>query len=191
MKVCKKIYPSFFVAIALSVLILPIRWVICWITAACVHEIFHWLALKILKIPIRGVYIKWNGAVIRTDRISGIPLAICAILGPIGSLLLAVFVNIAPRLALCGLFQAAYNLLPIVSLDGGNVICGILTPIFGEIKAEKIVLYISTFVISMIVMITFYTAVRYKLGLMPLIMLAILLVKYKNLPCKDRTLRVQ
>ena len=47
---------------------------------------------------------------------------ICILAGPAASLLLLCLARIFPRVAICGLIQGCYNLLPIAPLDGGRAL---------------------------------------------------------------------
>ena len=47
---------------------------------------------------------------------------LAAAAGPVGSLSLLSLSGIFPRLALCGLVQGLFNLLPIYPLDGGRIL---------------------------------------------------------------------
>ncbi len=58
----------------------------------------------------------------RADGMSSGKSVICILSGPMGSLLLFLFVRWIPRIAFCGLLQGIYNLLPIYPLDGGRVV---------------------------------------------------------------------
>ena len=47
---------------------------------------------------------------------------LAAAAGPVGSLSLMLMGRLFPRLALCGLVQGLFNLLPIYPLDGGRIL---------------------------------------------------------------------
>lgn len=47
---------------------------------------------------------------------------IAVLAGPAASLLLLSLVRVFPRVAICGLIQGIYNLLPIYPLDGGKAL---------------------------------------------------------------------
>ena len=101
---------------------LPLRWVVAAILAAAVHEVSHLLALHLLGIPVFGITIGGRGAVLETDSLSEGEELLCALAGPLGSFLLLLFAVWIPRVAICGLCQGLYNLIPLGNLDGGRVL---------------------------------------------------------------------
>ena len=107
---------------ALTILLLPLRWIFAAFLAAAVHELFHILAVYLCGGRLRNFAIGDRGAVIYTDGMTTGKTLICVLAGPLGSLLLALFIRWIPRIAFCALFQAAYNLLPIYPLDGGRIV---------------------------------------------------------------------
>ena len=63
----------------------------------------------------------------RGARMDAAPLPLkadlcCVLAGPTASLLLGLLLPVAPRLALCGIVQGVYNLLPLGTLDGARAV---------------------------------------------------------------------
>ena len=114
--------PSACILAAMLILLLPLRWVFAAIFAAAFHEACHVLAVYLCGGTVRRICVGNRGAVIRADALPTGKELICILAGPIGSLLLVLFVRWIPRIALCGLFHAFYNLLPIYPLDGGRAL---------------------------------------------------------------------
>lgn len=110
------------ITVSLMVLVLPIPWLIAVFLAAAVHESFHLICLKLYRIPVYRIRIGIHGAVIETAALTPAQELLCAAAGPVGSLLCILWVRIFPTLALCGLLQGAYNLLPVYPLDGGRIL---------------------------------------------------------------------
>ena len=112
--------------------------------AASVHELGHFLALRLQGIPVTGLRLSPWGAVMvcRRDRLSygGEILALLA--GPGANLLLSAALCLAPSppeaLIGAGLVLGSFNLLPLGKLDGGGALrCG-LTLLLGPERGEGI-----------------------------------------------------
>ena len=64
---------------------------------------------------------------------------LCALAGPAGSLSLLLVSEWIPRIALCGMVQGLFNLIPAGNLDGGRVLRCLIALLFGKkpCKQEK------------------------------------------------------
>lgn len=116
------ISPSACIWMAMIVLLLPLRWIFCAVIAAAFHESCHALAVFLCGGKVRELSVGDRGAVMLADGMSAAKTLICVLAGPIGSLLLLLYIRWIPRIALCALVQTIYNLLPIYPLDGGRAI---------------------------------------------------------------------
>lgn len=120
------ISPVSFLSLSLMLLVLPLNWILCAMLAAFIHELFHVIAIYCCRERIRFISLSDMGAVIRTGPLSPFQELICAAAGPLGSFLLLIFHQNAPMLALCGLVQGIYNLLPICESDGWRMLHSVL-----------------------------------------------------------------
>lgn len=107
---------------ALTVLVLPLRWVLGALTAAAVHELWHWGAVRLCGGDVYCLRIGAAGAVMETGPMSRSRELLCAAAGPLGSLSLLLVIRVLPVTALCGLIQGLFNLLPLYPLDGGRIL---------------------------------------------------------------------
>jgi stage IV sporulation protein FB len=105
---------------------LPLRWLIAAFLAAAFHELCHIFAVILCGGRVKSLQIGGRGAVISAGRMSTAKNIYCILSGPMGSLLLLPFAPWIPRIAICGLFQGLFNLLPIYPLDGGRALRCIL-----------------------------------------------------------------
>ena len=92
--------------------------------AAIFHEVCHALAVHLSGGRILGMTLGGGGMVMEVARLDAKGECLCALAGPMGSLLLACLPF--PILALSGLVQGLFNLIPIMPLDGGRILGCIL-----------------------------------------------------------------
>jgi Zn-dependent protease len=177
---------------ALLLLILPFKLVLAAFFAAAIHELFHLLALVACRIPILQINITTGGAIIQTPPIAPLQELLCTIAGPAGSLLCLLFSRSFPLLALCGLIQGLYNLIPLYPLDGGRILkcaaqicfprCWQILLIGAELCSISAVILTCVFLFSRTVDVFFLFLGSYFL-------IKILVVR--KIPCKDSELWVQ
>lgn len=179
-KLTLQILPGFFLTAAAAILLIPLPWLVAWSLAAAIHEAFHLLALILFHYPVRSVTIGSGGAVIEADVPPTGKMALCALAGPAGGLLLTVLMHIAPRIALCGLIQSLYNLLPLCHLDGGRALYGFLLTFSNTITVEKITLFVERIMIFLLIIAALYAFFVLKLGMIPLVFVSVLLFKNKK-----------
>ena len=110
------------VALALTLLVLPLPWVAAAVLAAAVHELCHYLAIAALGGQVGRLAVGSGGAAMELGCLSPVRELLAAAAGPVGSLSLMLMGRFFPRLALCGLVQGLFNLLPIYPLDGGRIL---------------------------------------------------------------------
>ena len=178
------VLPGFYISVAISLLIFPIPWVLAWITAAGIHELFHIAALYLCGYPVYCLRIGALGAQIESDVQPGVSMALCALAGPLAGLLLLLVLQRFPRIALCGLVQSAGNLLPVLPLDGGRGVYGILLKVFKEERAEKVFRIMEGIALIAVLVIALYGTIRWNLGIAPLAAAVVFLIRKKALAKK-------
>ena len=186
-----KIYPVFFLVIALGLILVPFQWLAAWLLAAAVHELCHIISLIICRRTLYSVKIGAFGAKIEADMPDGIFGIICAMAGPLGGLLLLICLRAAPRVALCGLLQSLYNLIPISPLDGGRALLALTSALFGNKKGYAIFKWIEHIFLLSLCILCGYAMIKFQLGIVPIFIALLILIRNKNIPCKHSLLRVQ
>jgi len=111
-----------FVIFALLLLIVPLRWLVAMMLAAAVHELGHYIALRICAVDVLGFEISLHGARLKVGHMGRVQELFCVLAGPLAGLSLLMVANWMPRTAVCGCIHSVYNLLPIYPLDGGRLI---------------------------------------------------------------------
>jgi stage IV sporulation protein FB len=124
--------------LALMCLLVPFSWLTAMMLAALVHEAGHLVAIGILSGSWQHIRLSNGGVRISLPEINGTKEMICALSGPMAGLFLLVLWELFPKMAICGLFQSFYNLLPIYPLDGGRALQCLLTILFSPPKAKKV-----------------------------------------------------
>ena len=120
---------GFWLILGLMVLLFPLRFLVGVLLAAFIHELGHILAVKrsggrVLSIRLRSFGVRIEAAPMPPGR-----AAFCALAGPAAGALTIFARNSFSELALAGLVQTVFNLLPVYPLDGGralrNICCKI------------------------------------------------------------------
>lgn len=148
-----------------------------FVLASVAHELGHWAVCRLTGGRVDSLRVGMVGAQMQAE-FSSPASQVCSVLaGPAVNLLLAaVFLHIRFRFALINLFLAAYNLLPLLPLDGGRILQLLLwyTWPSGADKTMKIVSVLVTAGIAAWCVVA--TCVRHY-GLWPCFFAAILLLK--------------
>lgn len=170
-----------FVLWALLLLTLPLNWLLAAIIAACWHETCHALAVVLCGGKIWGLHLKGTGVQMEVSPLNRWQTLLCALAGPCGSFLLLLLAPWFPRLALCGLGQGAFNLLPVSPLDGGRAMVSLLPN--WQRHGEEIAL-------AGLMTLALLGGIRGLWGMGIPVMVVIAAIRRKK-PCKSSRFRVQ
>lgn len=188
-----QISPTACITAAFLLLILPLPWLLAAAVAAVFHELCHYAALRLCGTGLRSFRIGASGAAMEIPPLPYAKELLCALAGPLGSLSLLLIGRWFPRIAVCAAFHALYNLLPLYPLDGGRALhCGarLLLP---PKTADTVCSAAEHICLTAICLTALYATLVLHLGLLPLLMAALLLVKRQKvkIPCKPARLGVQ
>lgn len=165
---------------ALIILVFPISWLIPMVTAALVHELGHYIAVRWFGRRISSIKIGISGARMRTCGLSKGQELICILAGPIFGLFPLLVFRWMPRLAVCALLQSAFNLLPVYPLDGGRILsCAASIVRIPQFFCRIITLLTLMFLLSL----SMYCMIALHLGPAPVVLSVILI--YKAIKEKD------
>lgn len=183
-----KLLPSFYIGTCVSLLILPIKWVVAWFLAAFIHELGHLFMLKLLHTPVFSITLGFHGAMIETGYLSKRTEFLSALAGPAAGFCCLLVSTIFPLLAVCGFYQSIYNLLPFPDHDGGRALKAIISVYF---PFEIVNNMMRVIMIALTVVLTatgLYFCFEYNLG--PGIVVICMLPVFKNriikIPCKHK-----
>ena len=186
------VQPSVCVCLALSVMILPIHWVIAWIIAIAAHECGHLIAIKACNRQILCIHITMHGAVITAENMTATQQIISVLAGPLGGLLLLFISRWFPLIAVCGCIQSVYNLLPLEGFDGGRMLYEILACLIPTHRARKTCLVLDRITRIVLCLFGFLLAWKFAWLAAGVFGLFVLLEKrHRKTPCKPLLQRVQ
>ena len=178
------------VALAVAFLFVPLHMVLSWCCAVIVHELGHWAALRIMKIPIISVSLSARGVVMNTERMLPREEFFCAAAGPACSLMLLLTARWLPLIAFCGVAQGVFNLLPVFPLDGGRMLRLLIESCIPG-RGDAVVMYISYAVGALSLLAVLHLP---RIGVSSgAVLVAIILYRFAVLKfsCKDRPKQVQ
>ena len=106
-----------------------------------VHELCHLIAIRVSGCGVSQMRFRLDGVTIVTRGVMTYKReALCAAAGPIGSAVLAVVCARVGLYTVCGVSAVllAFNLLPILPLDGGRVVYSLTADTFGVSVADTV-----------------------------------------------------
>ena len=183
---CPDVSPAFFPLLAAMVLLLPLRWCLAFFSAALVHESCHLLALYLCGEKASHFSVSAAGATIRSTPLPRRQALLCTVAGPLGGLLLVPLAQWFPRLAICAATQSVFNLLPIRSLDGGQVLRICLEHFLPRDTADSLCHRTEVLIFTVTAALGIYCSFVLKLGLLPVLVAGMVITKGRigKIPCK-------
>lgn len=186
-------HSAVYVFLAVLLLLLPLKWLVAACFSIALHELCHFLALKLFAVRIYEIQITCSGVTMRTEPMKPQKEFLCALAGPASCLIAFALARWFPRFAVCSAFHAAYNLLPIYPSDGGRALyC--LTQIFLSDTASNRLCHVAEyFCICAIMFAGLYGSFVLHLGILPILLGCMLTWRalYRKIPCKQAQLGVQ
>ena len=174
------IAPSAWIIGAMMMLILPLNWLLAALTAAFFHEVCHYCSLRLCAVPVFRIQISARGAVIDTAPMGLRQEFFCALAGPMGGLVLLLFLRWIPRIAICAAAQSLFNLLPVYPLDGGRALSCIARKFLSPERAAIMLKWVTRLCLGGIILLGLLSAIRYHLGLLPLLLAIVLSLRAKR-----------
>lgn len=180
-----QIEPAAYLLGALLVLTLPLNWFLAALTAALIHELCHILGIRLAGGQFLDIQIGAGGARITVGGLTTGQEILCALAGPAGGLLLLLFFRWIPRIALCGLVQSAFNLLPIFPLDGGRAVQCATRLFLPEGKGECLCIFLERLCFLAIACLGIWGALALHGGFLLLFALLLLVLKKNTLQRRE------
>lgn len=141
-----------------------------------VHELGHLMALKLCRVSVDALELRCCGAMIRTAWMDCRRELICALAGPVCSLVFGVAVlRSVPELGLISLGLTVVNLLPLYPMDGGRILRAALMSRCREETAERIVHWTMMGTCLLLMVLACWGAAVLQAGLWPIFAALVLL----------------
>ena len=169
--------PGFYILLCIMILLVPIKWLASWFLAVLVHELFHYVAILILKYNISYVCFSLTGVYMGTGDMTTAHELVVSFAGPMGSVLLVLFSKYMPMVSVCALLQSVYNLIPVYPFDGGRILRNLIILILRNKNVDRVVVLVEKVVLSVLVVVSVSITVKYSLGLFPFVLLIPIFLK--------------
>ncbi len=178
-----RVEPGAYIALAAALLLLPVDLVLGALICCAVHELSHLATIWAQGLTVYEITLGIRGAKILTQPLSTVQELICALAGPLGGLIPAIFARKSPIMALCALVLSAYNLIPLYPYDGGRALRSTLALILPAGIAEKLYTLLANFFMICLIALALYCWRILSLGIFPVILAACIIIttqKAKN-----------
>ena len=178
------IHPSIYLYLAVLLLVLPVKWLIAWLIAVSFHEFCNLITIKLCGGTSYKLYVGFGGAIISCSDLTSKRFILALLAGPVGGILLLILGRLFPRIARCSWALSAYNLLPLLPLDGGQALHLL-------IKSSRLYYTIERIVLILLMIFSIHLSVNLHFGPLPVAAVAMLWIKNRNSPCKEPVCKVQ
>ena len=177
-----KVEPKLYILLAVLFFIIPLKWMVAWFVAVCLHELFHFVVVKLYGGNVCAFTLGLSGAKMECDGLSERQYLLSVLAGPIGGFLVILLGRWFPRLAISSWLLSMYNLLPILPLDGGRAM---------ELLLKDKSKHIENIVLIILMALALYTGMFMNFGVLPIVVVATLWLKNRKIPCNGAIDRVQ
>lgn len=172
------ILPEAYWFFCVCLLLLPLKFVAAWLISVIVHEGSHYLALKACRCPVPVIKIGMLGAQMETGELSDKCEALCAAAGPVGGLLMLIFIKIFPLVTVISLLHSLFNLIPLFPSDGGRIVHCLINRLFKDPQKAKFIF--DNIMIILLMGLAIYGFIELSFGIIPLGMIIFTAVKRRN-----------
>ena len=180
-KINVRITNGMYLYLALLLLLIPIRLLLAAVISGAIHELFHIAAVRFVGKEVYSVCIAPRGTIIQTQSLNDREEALCAIAGPVSGFLLFLLFRWIPMIALTGVFQSLYNLLPLYPTDGGRVLQSCIRRFFPTSLVHKVIYWTEIVTLSAIMAVGLYGSLLLNLGIIPALFAVSMLLKSAKL----------
>ncbi len=157
--------------------------VICCLIAAALHESGHLLMMRRFRVPVRSVIFRLFDVLIESDPVPSTCADMWITLGGVTMNFLCslLFLPLSRKLMLANLALGVFNLLPVLSLDGGHLLYLLLSRRFLP-RTCTVILKAVTFILLVPfmtagILMLFRSGYNYSLLVISLYLTAVLLLK--------------
>lgn len=170
---------SFCLFAAMVLLVFPLKLILAWGLAVAVHEISHYIAIKLCGVDIIDLTIGAAGVNMQTVPMSKKQELACALAGPLGGFCLLLVARWLPYTAICAFIHSLFNLFPIYPLDGGRALRCVIYWILGDRYGALVCAWVRNICIVLLLAAGLYLIFRLNLGLPSVVFVALLFLKFK------------
>ena len=184
---------SFCVAAAVFLLVLPLRLVIAFVLATTIHELGHFIALRLLKVNLYSIRLHGLGIEMQTEDMEAGKEFLCSLAGPASGLVLLAAARYIPCTAVIAFLQSMFNLIPIYPLDGGRALGSLLCKLLGKHRGIRTAEIIGKICAGIFFAAAVHLTVRYRIYIFLIFIITTAMIKLpgRKIPCKQMKQIVQ
>ena len=178
--------PSALILMAALILLLPLDWLLAAMFAAALHELGHLTAIRAFGGYPVSVSVGMLGATIHTGPLTNKAEFLCAAAGPCASLTLIFLCRLFPKLALCGMVQGMFNLMPLYPFDGGRMLYCLVRRCCPR-QTERIFCFVQRLILLGFLVFSLLAGIRREGGFIPFLFCITVLSRLllSKIPCKS------